>query len=91
MRIGVLAPLEVDERNAPLGSRDRIVLTALAIRPGELLTPGQLADAVWGDGHRRPGPRTSRLEEVVGAGGENAERLPAIPTSTAIAAPGSSN
>jgi hypothetical protein len=60
MRIGVLAPLEVDERNAPLGSRDRIVLTALAIRPGELLTPGQLADAVWGDGDRRPGPRTSR-------------------------------
>ena len=49
MRIGVLGPLELDEGTAGLGSRDRIVLAALAMTPGELLSPEQLADAVWGD------------------------------------------
>jgi WD40 repeat protein/DNA-binding SARP family transcriptional activator len=49
VRIGVLGPLEVDAQSARLGSRDRIVLAALAMRPGELLTAEQLADAVWGE------------------------------------------
>ena len=49
VRIGVLGPLEIDETNARLGTRDRIVLAALAVRPGEVLSPDQLADAVWGD------------------------------------------
>ena len=49
MRIGVLGPLEVDERAPGLGTRDRVVLAALAMRPGEVLAPEQLADAVWGE------------------------------------------
>jgi DNA-binding SARP family transcriptional activator/WD40 repeat protein len=48
MRIGVLGPLEIDERSARLGTRDRVVLAALAVHPGEVLSPEQLADAVWG-------------------------------------------
>src|SRR5262249_4727686 len=49
MRIAVLGPLEIDEGSARLGARDRVVLSALAMNPGQLLTPKQLADAVWGD------------------------------------------
>ena len=49
VRIGILGPLEVDERSARLGTRDRVVLAALAMRPGEVLSPDRLADAVWGD------------------------------------------
>ena len=49
VRIRVLGPLEVDETSSQLGPRDRVVLTALAMSPGELLTPQQLAQAVWGE------------------------------------------
>ena len=49
MRIGVLGPLEIDDRTARLGARDRIVLAALAMNPGEMLSREQLADAVWGE------------------------------------------
>jgi DNA-binding SARP family transcriptional activator/WD40 repeat protein len=49
VRIGVLGPLEIDDRSARLGSRDRIVLAALAMHPGDVLSVEQLADAVWGD------------------------------------------
>ena len=49
LRIGVLGPLEIDDESARLGSRDRIVLAALAMHPGEMLSLEQLADAVWGD------------------------------------------
>jgi DNA-binding SARP family transcriptional activator/WD40 repeat protein len=73
MRIGVLGPLEVDEQTARLGSRDRIVLTALAMRPGELLTPEQLADAIWGDGPPASWSKNlqgcvSRLRKLLGPG-----------------------
>ena len=49
MRIGVLGPLEIDERSSRLGTRDRVVLAALAMHPGDVLSVEQLADAVWGD------------------------------------------
>jgi DNA-binding SARP family transcriptional activator/WD40 repeat protein len=49
VRIGLLGPLELDEGSARLGTRDRIVLAALAMTPGEVCSPEQLADAVWGD------------------------------------------
>ena len=49
MRIGLLGPLEVDERSTRLGTRDRVVLAALAMHPGDVLSVDQLADAVWGD------------------------------------------
>ena len=49
MRIALLGPLTVDEGTVRLGSRDRTVLTALAMRPGEVLSAARLADAVWPD------------------------------------------
>ena len=71
VRIGVLGPLEIDEVGARLGTRDRVVLSALAMSPGQLLSPEQLADAVWGD---NPPPTwtksiqgcISRLRKILG-------------------------
>jgi DNA-binding SARP family transcriptional activator/WD40 repeat protein len=57
VRIGVLGPLQIDDTSARLGTRDRTVLAALAVRPGEVLSPDQLADAVWGD---QPPPSWSK-------------------------------
>ena len=51
MDIGLLGPLHVDHNGSALGPRDRVVLSALAVRPGEVLTPDQLADALW---HEQP-------------------------------------
>lgn len=47
--VGVLGPLVVDEGRVRLGSRDRTVLAALAMRSGEVRTPDQLAEALWGE------------------------------------------
>src|SRR5262245_65924992 len=47
--IGVLGPLTVDGNGAGLAPRDRVVLAALALRPGEVVSAEQLADALWGD------------------------------------------
>jgi DNA-binding SARP family transcriptional activator/WD40 repeat protein len=71
MRIGVLGPLEIDEQSARLGTRDRVVLAALAMHPGEVLSVEQLADALWGD---EPPPSwsknlqgcVSRLRKILG-------------------------
>jgi len=46
--IAVLGPLTVDG-SAIQGRRDRVVLTALVIRPGRPVSADVLADAVWGD------------------------------------------
>ncbi len=72
MRIGVLGPLEIDERSARLGTRDRIVLAALAMHPGDVLSVEQLADAVWGDEPPRSWSKNlqgciSRLRKQLGA------------------------
>ena len=49
MRVSVLGPLVVDGGRASLSRRDRVVLTALAMREGEVVSGEQLADALWGD------------------------------------------
>jgi WD40 repeat protein/DNA-binding SARP family transcriptional activator len=49
MRIAILGPLVVDGASGKLGPRDRVVLAALAVRPGETRTADVLADALWGD------------------------------------------
>jgi DNA-binding SARP family transcriptional activator/WD40 repeat protein len=72
MRIGVLGPLEIDEESARLGVRDRIVLAALAMTPGDLCSPEQLADAVWGDDPPASWAKNlqgciSRLRKLLGA------------------------
>jgi WD40 repeat protein/DNA-binding SARP family transcriptional activator len=45
----VLGRLSVDGDGAGLGSRDRVVLAALALRPAEVVSTERLADALWGE------------------------------------------
>ena len=51
--IALLGPLSVnghgDATTASLGPRDRVVLAALAVRPGEVVSAERLADALWGE------------------------------------------
>ena len=47
--IGVLGPLTVDGNSAGLAPRDRVVLAALAMHPGEVISAERLADALWGE------------------------------------------
>ncbi|MFD3400131.1 BTAD domain-containing putative transcriptional regulator [Kribbella sp. NPDC058693] len=49
MGIAVLGPLTIEGDHTSLGRRDRAVLAALAVRPGEVLSAAALADAVWGE------------------------------------------
>lgn len=49
MRVNVLGPLSVDGDGELLAPRDRVVLTALALRPGEPVSAEHLADALWGE------------------------------------------
>jgi len=46
--ITVLGPLTVDG-SGHVSPRDRVVLAALAVRPGQPVTTDQLADALWND------------------------------------------
>lgn len=48
MGIRVLGPLTVDG-SGRLGPRDRLVLQALATRPGQPVSADELIDALWGD------------------------------------------
>jgi DNA-binding SARP family transcriptional activator/energy-coupling factor transporter ATP-binding protein EcfA2 len=71
MAIRLLGPLVVGDGLARLGSRDRIVVSALAMRPGEVLSAEQLADAVWGDDppaswHKNLQSCMVRLRKLVG-------------------------
>ena len=47
--IAVLGPLSVDDDGAALGPRDRVVLAALALQPGEAVSAERLADALWAE------------------------------------------
>ena len=72
MGIAVLGPVSVDGDAAVLEPRDRVVLAALALRPGEVMTNERLADALWGE--QPPATWTkviqgcvARLRKVLGA------------------------
>jgi WD40 repeat protein/DNA-binding SARP family transcriptional activator len=45
--IELLGSLRVDGDDVPLQRRDQVVLSALAVRPGEVLSADQLAEAMW--------------------------------------------
>ena len=47
--IALLGPLSVGGDAAALSPRDRVVLAALAIHPGETVSAERLADALWGE------------------------------------------
>ena len=49
MRIALLGTLEVDGGRTTLGKRDRVVLQALAVRPGADVSPESLAECLWGE------------------------------------------
>ncbi len=49
MGIAVLGPLSLDDSDVVLGRRDRVVLAALALRPGQAMSSDRLLDALWGD------------------------------------------
>ena len=49
MGIAVLGPLTIDGVGGLLRHHDRVVLTVLAVRPGEPVSADRLADALWGD------------------------------------------
>src|SRR4051812_3635072 len=47
--IAVLGPLTIEGEQKVLGRRDRVVLAALVVHPGEVVSAEALADALWGD------------------------------------------
>jgi DNA-binding SARP family transcriptional activator len=47
--IAVLGPLTLDSGGVFVGRRDRVVLSALALRPGDVVSAERLADALWAD------------------------------------------
>ncbi|WP_404384737.1 winged helix-turn-helix domain-containing protein [Knoellia locipacati] len=49
MRIALLGSLQVDEGQTALSPRDRVILLALASRPGAELSTETLAETLWGD------------------------------------------
>jgi WD40 repeat protein/DNA-binding SARP family transcriptional activator len=70
--IAVLGPLRVDGDGMSLGPRDRVVLETLAVRPGDVVSPERLADALWADKVPPTWPKVVqgcvvRLRKVLGA------------------------
>jgi WD40 repeat protein/DNA-binding SARP family transcriptional activator len=47
--IAVLGPLTIEGEHKVLGRRDRVVLAALAVHPGEVVSAEALADVLWGE------------------------------------------
>lgn len=73
MGIGVLGPLTIDGVAGPLRHHDRVVLTALAARPGDVVSADRLADALWGDSPPETWSKVvqgciMRLRKVLGVG-----------------------
>jgi WD40 repeat protein/DNA-binding SARP family transcriptional activator len=71
--IAVLGTLSVDNDGVALGPRDRVVLAALALQPGEAVSAERLADAVWGETPPPSWPKVIqgcvvRLRKSLGAG-----------------------
>ena len=71
-RLRVLGPLEVDGAAEVLGPRDRVVVSALALRPGERVDAETLAEALWGEEPPASAAKVvqgcvSRLRKALGA------------------------
>ncbi|TCC44655.1 hypothetical protein E0H75_34390 [Kribbella capetownensis] len=49
MGIAVLGPLTIEGERSSLGRRDRVVLAALVVHPGDVVRAETLADVLWGD------------------------------------------
>ena len=71
-RLRVLGPLEVDGATQALGPRDRVVVSALALRPGQRVDAEALAEALWGEDPPSSAAKVvqgcvSRLRKALGA------------------------
>ena len=67
----MLGPLELDGTTSTLGLRDRVVLQALAVRPGTVVSAESLAEAIWGETPPPSWPKVvqgcvSRLRKTLG-------------------------
>ena len=67
----MLGPLELDGTTSTLGLRDRVVLEALAVRPGTVVRAESLAEAIWGETPPPSWPKVvqgcvSRLRKTLG-------------------------
>ncbi|MFI7064717.1 BTAD domain-containing putative transcriptional regulator [Kribbella sp. NPDC050124] len=72
MGIAVLGPLTIEGDQKPLARRDRVVLAALAVHPGDVVSADQLADVLWGERPPASWPKVVqgcvvRLRKVLGA------------------------
>ena len=70
--VGLLGPVHVDHGSRGLGPRDRVVLSALAVSPGSVLSADQLADALWRESPPDSWPKVVqgcivRLRKALGA------------------------
>ena len=68
----MLGPVLVGGSDVRLGHRDRVILSALALEPGEALSPDRLADALWGETPPKSWPKVvqgsmMRLRRALGA------------------------
>ena len=73
MGIELLGPLRVDGTVVALQRRDQVVLSALAVRSGDVLSADQLAEALWGETPPGSWPKqihgsVLRLRRSLGAG-----------------------
>ena len=71
MGIRLLGPLDVDG-DVRLEPRDRIALSVLAVRHGQVVSPDELADALWGESLPATWPKqvqicVARLRRALGA------------------------
>ncbi len=72
MGIEVLGPLHLDGAATSLARRERVVLEALALRVGDVVSRDQLAEALWGDDPPATWPKALqtvivRLRKTLGA------------------------
>jgi WD40 repeat protein/DNA-binding SARP family transcriptional activator len=73
--ISVLGPLQVDGvggNGLLFGPRDRVVLEALVLKPGGVVSPDRLADALWGEDVPKTWPKVvqgcvMRLRKALGS------------------------
>ena len=105
--IGLLGPLQLEGAAGPtVVPRDRAVLTALAVHPGEVVSNDRLADALWGEDPPASWPKVVqscvvRLRKALGpapietaAGGyrlATGDDLDSIVRTTRRAGPGAGN
>jgi DNA-binding SARP family transcriptional activator/tetratricopeptide (TPR) repeat protein len=85
VEVGLLGPLRVvDDRGRVVvigAAKQRVLLACLALRVGELVTTGELAEAIWGEGLPANPRRTvqtyvTRLRKLLGSGGGVVEGRP---------------